>query len=543
MCKQYWTHAQRESTIRCMERTDSSSALRVAVIGAGMGGLAAAIRLAAAGCRVTILEAATAPGGKMRTVASEAGPVDAGPTVLTMRRQFDALFELAGEKTEDFLCLIAEPLLARHRWLDGSTLDLYADGDRSATEIERLSGPKDADAFRAFSKRASRLFAGFEADMMESPRPTLPALTATILGNPLLLRDMAPLSSLSGALRRTYRDPRLRQLFGRYATYVGGIPEMSPGVLQLIWHAEASGVWRVEGGMHKLAEALADLAVRLGAEMRLGTEIRRIEMQAGRVSAVHCESGPRILVDAVVFNGDPRALSTGCLGPAAVSAVQASGVLPRSLSARVWAFAASPEGPELVHHNVFFGRDPANEFGPIRDGMPPTDPTLYVCAQDRGTGALRPALERFEIIENAAPTDRAEPEEIDQCRNRVFSRLKEFGLTFTPEPPASAVTIPASFDRMFPASLGSLYGRSPHGMMASFLRPTARTPVKGLYLAGGGTHPGAGIAMAALSGRHAAEAIATDLALPLPSRPTDTPGGISTASRTMGLKPSRSSPS
>jgi 1-hydroxycarotenoid 3,4-desaturase len=524
-----------------MGRPDKSEAAHVAIIGAGMGGLASAIRLASAGCRVTLLDSAPAAGGKMRTVDSPAGPVDAGPTVLTMRHQFDALFALADARMEEFVELVEEPLLARHWWLDGSSLDLFADRDRSVEEVRRFAGTREAEAFRSFSERAQRLFTGFEAAMMESARPTLPAMTATVLRSPALIGDMAPLSSLARSLVRTFRDPRLRQLFGRYATYVGGMPGSSPGVLQLIWHAEASGVWRVHGGMHKLAEALEDLAGKMGVDMRMGAHVTRVEIQDGRVSAVHTETGPKLRVDAAIFNGDPRALRQGLLGAPLRDAVPETAVTPRSLSARVWAFAAETAGPELVHHNVFFGEDPEAEFGPILDGKPPSDPTLYICAQDRGAGTAPPALERFEIIENAAPTDQETPEETDQCRTRVFNRLTEFGLTFTPRPDASKVTTPAAFDRMFPASLGSLYGRSPHGMMAAFRRPTAKTTIPGLYLAGGGAHPGAGIAMAALSGRHAAEAIARDLALPLLSRPTDMPGGTSTASRTMGLRPSRSS--
>lgn len=520
-----------------------SSASTVIIIGAGTGGLATAIRLAAAGVRVQVVEATDAPGGKMRTVDSAAGPVDAGPTVLTMRGRFDDLFALAGERLEDHVGLVREPLLARHWWPDGSRLDLFDDVERSAEAVSGFAGAREAEAFRAFSADAHALFEAFEGPVMDAARPSLVGLTQKTLARPGLIPKMAPMRSLAGALAGRFRDPRLRQLFGRYATYVGGMPRFSPGVLQLIWHAEASGVWRVEGGMHRLAEALAALAERLGAELRYGTPVERIEVQGGRATGVVLTDGARIAADAVVFNGDPRALVTGRLGTGVLDAVPASGVTPRSLSARVWAFAAEAAGPELVHHNVFFGGDPEAEFGPIREGRAPEDPTLYICAEDRGTGMTPPALERFEIIENAAPSEVLEDREKAICRTRVFERLARFGLTFTPRPDVDALTVPAEFDAIFPASLGSLYGRSPHGMMATFQRPGAVSRVPGLFLAGGGTHPGAGIAMAALSGRHAAEATLRALASTSTSRRTAMRGGMSTASRIAGNMPSRSSPS
>ena len=517
-----------------------SSEDRVVVIGAGMGGLAAAIRLANAGCGVTVVETQGYPGGKMRTVDSPAGPIDAGPTVMTMRHVFDRLFADVGEALEDHVTLHAEPLLARHWWPDGSTLDLHADPETSAAAIRAFAGPRDESAFRAFSADAARLFRAFDDPMMQAAEPSLARLAATVLSRPGLIPAMAPFSTLAGSLARRFGDPRLRQLFGRYATYVGGSPFRSPALLGLIWHSEASGVWRVQGGMHRLARAMAALAEARGAEIRYSATAVRIERQGGGIAAVHLSDGTRLPADRVVFNGDPRALGAGHLGETLREAVPETALDPRSLSARVWAFAATPSGPDLAHHNVFFSANPRAEFDPIAAGLPPEDPTLYICAQDRGTGTAPPATERFEIIENAPPhPGGAEPEEVHTCRTRISTALARFGLSFSPTPPDAALTTPAMFDTLFPASHGSLYGRSPHGMTAALKRPRARTRVPGLYLAGGGAHPGAGVPMATLSGRHAAEAILTDRASTSPSGRTAMRGGMSTGSATAAPTPSR----
>lgn len=517
----------------------TGDAERTIVIGAGMGGLSAAMRLAHAGCDVTVVEAQAAPGGKMRTLDSSAGPVDAGPTVLTMRHVFEELFDDVGQSLSDHVELEAEELLARHWWPDGSSLDLFHDAEASEDAVRAFAGPKSASEFKSFSRKARALFEAFDAPMMRAEEPRLSALTAHVLSNPSLVPAMAPLSTLAGVLRRQFSDPRLRQLFGRYATYVGGSPYQSPAVLALIWHAEASGVWRVVGGMHRLARAMEDVAKSLGATFRYNSSVTRIEVQGGRASAVQLSTGERMAADRIVFNGDPRALAQGLLGDGPRGAVAQDGTEPRSLSARVWSFAATAIGAPLVYHNVFFGTDPRSEFEPIARGKMPDDPTLYICAQDRGGGHAPDGPERFEIIMNAAPYLGGAEEDIASCRIRTFPQLARWGLRFSPEPPDSALTTPRVFDRLFPASQGSLYGRSPHGMMAAFQRPTARTPLPGLYLAGGGAHPGAGVPMATLSGRHAAAAILMDRTSTSPSLRTAMPGGTLTGSATAAPTPSR----
>ncbi|MGR3514620.1 MAG: 1-hydroxycarotenoid 3,4-desaturase CrtD [Paracoccaceae bacterium] len=492
----------------------SDGAPKTLVVGAGIGGLSAALRLQSKGHRVTLFDTHDWPGGKMRTVPSEQGPIDAGPTVLTMRHVFDDLFAASGARLDDHVTLIEEPLLARHFWPDGTSLDLTLDHTQNASAIKRLAGPAVANEYLRFSQEAAALFDLFDAPMMQSADPSFAPLAKVALQNPRHLKVLSPFATLRRHLAKRFSDRRLVQLFGRYATYVGGSPLAAPAILSLIWQAEFAGVWRVDGGMHKLAHALAERFVALGGMLRLGTYISEIQLRSGRACGVTLANGDTAPGDTVVFAGDPYALATGRLGKALEHVAPQTKALPRSLSARVWSFAATAETAlELGHHNVFFGASPTAEFEDLAGGAMPKDPTIYVCAEDRGAGAKAPSgPERFEIILNAAPLTDASPppDEEEICHQTTFQTLERFGLRFNPTPKVTALATPTMFEALFPGSAGSLYGQTPHGMTAGLKRPRARTPIPGLYLAGGGTHPGAGVPMAALSGKHAAEAILKD---------------------------------
>ena len=503
---------------------------RAVVIGAGIGGLAAATRLAARGWAVTVLERHGHVGGKMRALPSEAGPVAAGPTVLTMRGVLDDLFAAAGARLEDHATMHAEPILARHFWPDGTRLDLLADPEASARAVGAAMGARAERGHRAHTAAARRLFEAFEGPMMRAAEPSLPRLAAAVARRPRLLADMAPGRTLAGALRRRLSDPRIRQLHGRYATYVGASPFEAPAILGLVSHAEATGVWRVEGGLARLAEAVAGLAGARGATIRLGAEVRAVEVLDGRAAGVALVDGTRLPADMVLHAGDPRALTTGLLGDAVRGALPPQG--RPSLSARVWSFAALARGLPLAHHTVLFSSDDAAEFTELAAGRVPREPTLYVCAQDRAGDRAPDGPERFEIIMNAPPGGEPDPEEDRRCHETMLRTLRRRGLRLDPEPGPEAMTAPWGFAALFPGSLGALYGEAPAGATSALRRPRARTRIAGLYQAGGGAHPGAGVPMAALSGRHAAEAIMADLASTSPSRRRATPGGTSTRWRT-----------
>jgi 1-hydroxycarotenoid 3,4-desaturase len=500
----------------------------VVIIGAGSGGLSAAIMLAAAGRSVTVLERAATPGGKIRQIATQAGPVDAGPTVFTMRWVFEEIFAAAGTQLSSHVALQPLPILARHAWGPGPTLDLFADLEASADAIGRFAGAKDAAGYRHFAGRAQRIYAALETPFLRAQQPGSALALVRRAGVSEML-GIAAFATLWRELGRYFTDPRLRQMFARYSTYCGSSPYLAPATLMLIAHVERAGVWTVSGGMQALADALADLAVSLGVSIRYGSHVAAIETADGRASGVRLTDGETMPANAVIMAADAAALCAGLMGTAAAGAIPALGT--RSLSALTWAMAADVSGFALQHHNVFFGGDYKAEFDAIFDRrVLPADPTIYLCAQDRGaTDAAPDATERLLLLVNApASGDQRPPseQEIATCQDKMLWRLAQCGLQVTAASDP-VLTGPQQFHSLFPGTGGALYGPAVHGTQASFKRPGARTKLPGLYLAGGSAHPGAGVPMAALSGRLAAASVLEDLISARPSQITATRGGTS----------------
>jgi len=485
-------------------------ARQVVVIGGGVGGLVAALELACAGLDVTVLERAATPGGKLREVVVGGQRLDAGPTVFTMRWVFEAIFADAGAALSDHLTLRPASILARHAWDTDQRLDLFADLQRSADAIGQFAGAAEAAGFLAFSAEARRIYATLEKPFIRGARPSMGSLVRD--AGAVALWGIRPFDTLWKALSQHFADPRLRQLFGRYATYCGSSPFLAPATLMLVAHVERDGVWLVEGGMHRIAQALAGLAAARGATLRYGAEVAEITLDRGRVSGVRLGDGERIAAGAVVVNADAGAVAAGLLGAAVRSATPVVAARDRSLSAVTWATVARAEGFPLSRHNVFFSKDYAAEFRELGAGALPQEPTVYVCAQDRGDDdAPLNGPERLLCLVNAPPNGDARPPtpmEIEQCTDRSLRLLARCGLNLTQQ--ATETTTSAGFHRLFPGTGGALYGPAVHGATATFKRPGARTRVPGLYLAGGSTHPGAGVPMAALSGRLAAASLLAD---------------------------------
>jgi 1-hydroxycarotenoid 3,4-desaturase len=220
----------------------------------------------------------------------------------------------------------------------------------------------------------------------------------------------------------------------------------------------------------------------------------------------------------------------------------------RSLSAVTLSMLGDAGGFPLTRHTVFFSGEYAAEFRDLRGGHVPRDPTIYICAEDRGAGAGEALAgpERMLAIMNApANGDRVimSDEERERCANRIFGTLAAHGFRLDRQATPAVITTPSDFASLFPGTGGAIYGRATHGPFASFLRPGAKSRIPGLWLAGGGAHPGAGVPMVALSGRLAADALIADRASTPAFHPAAMPGGMSMPSRTTAATASPSSPS
>lgn len=513
---------------------------RVIIIGAGVGGLASAMLLSAQGMAVTVVDAAATPGGKMRQLLPRDGgdgtsvAIDGGPTVFTLRDVFEQIFDESGRSFGD--CVDVSPLsiLARHAWnpsgddavagpvarpaaRPAERLDLFGDLDRTVDEISRLSGPDEGRRYAKFCADTKRLTDTLEYPMLRSPCPSMTELPFSLGARGFFdLARISRIDTLWQALGRTFKDPRLRQLFGRYATYCGSSPFKAPAPLMVIAHVERDGVWAVKGGMHALARAMMRVAEENGAVFRFNSPVTRIKTRNGHASGAVLETGEELNAESVIFNGDFAALSSGLLGDGVANATPRASQHRRSLSAVTWALHARTSGFPLTRHNVFFDSDYQSEFKDVFERQRlPQKGTVYICAQDRDDAETPPdtETERLLCLVNAPPTgdtSTISEQEIAQCQERMMRLLDRCGLSMSWTAEDQQITGPQGFHRLFPATGGALYGQSSHGMLATFQRPGARTKIPGLYLAGGSVHPGPGVPMAATSGRLAAMALLAD---------------------------------
>jgi phytoene desaturase len=491
--------------------------MRVSIVGAGMGGLAAAIRLAVAGVQVSLFEQGPRVGGKLNRWAASGWTFDTGPSLLTMPWVLRDLFASAGREMDAELPLDPVDPICRYRFADGSHLDVTSDTQRMAANIAALS-PRDVPAFFRFLAYTSDLYAvagpSFFSGALElsGARGTLADRFPYGFRPRDLLKVMSP-RTVHGTVSRFFHDPRLRQVFDRYATYNGSSPYRAPAAFCLIPFVEFStGAWHPRGGMYAIAEALEKLARDLGVLIQTNTPVAQITLRGGAAVGVQLADGTHVPADAVISNVDALTTYESLLpdgGPAVGRMRSALGALEPSMSGFLLLLGTDRVYDHLPHHTVLFSGDYRAEFGDIvRRRVPPTEPTIYLCRATATDPSTAPAGcdNLFVMVNVPAIDDRTRWSTYwPAYRDHILDTLARRGLDLTRAIAVESVWTPETLRDRYGAQRGAIYGFASNTARAAFLRPPNRAKeIRGLYLAGGSTHPGGGVPLALLSGKIAA---------------------------------------
>jgi phytoene desaturase len=519
----------------------SHSHKQVVIIGAGIGGLAAAIRLATHGYHVRIFERQSRVGGKLNQLKMQGFSFDTGPSLITMPYVLQELFQSANRRLEDYLDLIPLDLTCRYFYHDGLILNAWRDTERLAAEFAQLN-PHDGEAFYRFFDFTRDLYQAaadpFLYHSLGSPLAVLntfiryvlkghPGVIDEIPGSTTLSRLRAVLAALSPAtldecVRSFFVDEHLCQLFDRYATYNGSSPYKVGAVYSIIPYVElADGGWYPRGGIYALAEALEHLARELGVAIETGCDVRRIHVERGRARGVVLMDGRVIRSDTVIANSDVVTTQSELLPPAIVAkrALRKLKALEPSCSGFVLLLGIDKQYPQLAHHNIFFSDDYPAEFEDLfTQHIPLRNPTIYVCATTRSDPSQAPAgHENLFILVNAPYLTDASNWERDAhaYRERLLDLLTSYTQIdlhdLREHIVCEAILTPEDFKRKYGANAGSIYGLSSNARMAPFTRPGNRSKkVRGLYFVGGSTHPGGGVPLVMLSGKIVAELVEGD---------------------------------
>jgi len=477
---------------------------KVIVIGAGIAGLAASIRLAKSGFFVELLEANESAGGNLSEIDSGGFRFDGGPSILTKPEYIQELFLLCNKNPDDYIRFRKVEPLFRYFFPDGTSIDSYSDRLKFREELEKKTAEpfSHVDKLLDDSKEIFRLT--HEVFLERSLHEVKNYFNLSTLRGILRFNRVRAFQSMHRYNRRALSDPRLVQLFNRYASYNGSNPFEAPATLNVITHfAVNDGSFLPEGGMISISKALLRLAEEAGVHVRLKCPVNKIRIENKKVTGVETTAG-FLPADAVLSNADIHYTYQKLLPEVAMPGIISK--QPRSSSVIVFYWGINKVLPGIELHNTFFGKDDKAEYEALfRNGRICVDPTVYLYNSSHFNPEDAPPGKSNWFVMVSAPFDNGQDWEeiVAEARKNVFRKLSE---ALHQDIPALIVSenilTPPMIAHKTNAWRGSIYGNSSNGIFSAFLRhANFSRKIKGLYFCGGSVHPGAGIPLCLLSAK------------------------------------------
>lgn len=486
----------------------------IPIIGSGLGGLSAAIRLAHAGYDVTIYEKNPTPGGKARSLVQNGFRFDTGPSLITMPFVINELFGSVGEDPAEWLTLNKLTNLCRYFYPDGTILNAFSDKEKFAAEIKANTNenPEALSKYLAYCKTIYDLTA--EIFLFKDLYSAKTYTNLKALKTLFKLPKIDSFRTMNEANCSFFKDEKLIQLFNRYATYNGSDPYKCPATLNIISHVEYTiGGYYASGGMYSLTDAIYRLAFKKGVKFCFSSPVERIVTDGKNVKGIFT-GGKEIVSDAVISNADVYSTYGKLLSDTKSSAAKKYNRLEPSSSALVFYWGINITSPGLDAHNILFSGDYKKEFSELFDEkIYPTEPTIYIYISSKFSPLDAPAgKENWFVMINAPNCGNSNAKaqmSNDDIKETILNKIKTLtGYDIKDKIETESIMTPEDIEEQTGSYKGSIYGISSNSRNAAFLRqPNMSKHYKGLYFTGGSAHPGGGIPLVILSGKIAAEKI------------------------------------
>ncbi|GAB3068037.1 phytoene desaturase family protein [Salinicoccus sesuvii] len=484
------------------------------VIGAGLGGLSAAITLSQNGFDVSLYEKNEHLGGKLNRHEQNGFGFDLGPSLLTMPYIFERLFTQSGKTMEDYVEIEELPLQWRSFFTDGRRIDLYKDLEQMAFENPELTD-QDLKEYRKFLDYAGKI-----------DRLTLPGYFERGLDDiRSIIRFHGPLTALRGfdyfstmqqGINKRVSNPHLRDMLGYFIKYVGSSSYNAPAVLNMMAHMQyEQGVWYVKGGLHKLAEGIAQLARDIGVKIHTGQAIKTaVTNNEKEIQHIVLEDGSKVSADYIVSNMEVLPFYRRILDTPPRNLTSLENKFEPASSGLVLHLGVDRTYPQLSHHNFFFSRNSKKNYEEVfNKKIMPSDPTIYLVNTNKTDASQAPeGYENLKILPHIPALQKKEYTKADYLafRETVLKKLEDMGLTDLRKHIVSEYMLtPHDIQSLYFSDHGAIYGTiSDRKKNRGFKHPKKAKDISNLYFVGGTVNPGGGMPMVTLSGQQVGAMIA-----------------------------------